>query len=698
MKIVQPALLALVLLGSAANAGHSTEHFRYVSPRPGAKFVARGTTIILRPETQLASGVSAFASIEVQGSISGSHAGEWVTAGHGTTFIFRPREVFAPGETVFVRVPVEGGKHDTFTFDFTISPKTADLERCLIEPCEAGCGDGGPLGNTRNQPTLTAPCAGVTLPEFFPGLTVTISDNPAPGYVLVGPKLSTYAPPYYAVMLDNTGVPAFFRELPRPAADFKKHASVGLYSCLQGGSLGEFVVLDENFEFVDAFHEENGYSILDGHDFQIAPNGNVLIAIQDWQQVDMSQIVPGGHPNATVVGFVMQEQDAAHQVVFEWRSWDHFEITDATGIDFTASFIDYVHFNAFEYDTDGNILISCREMCEITKIDRQTGEIVWRMGGSQNEFTLVGDTRWFERQHSIRRTPAGTITIFDNGSLDPPWESRAVEYELDEVGKVATLVWEFRHDPPLFAGHGSNVQRLPNGNTMINWTPRRLVTEVRSDGTKAFEMVFDEHQTYRAFRFEWDGVAARPELWYEAAPTEVILHFAKFGDPDVSQFNIYRGASPEPTTCVGSTTGNSYVLPVTWPETVYVRVTAVDSTGMNESPYSNEQEIIVPAPVDAPVVESFEPRPLLRQNYPNPFDPFTTISFALAERSLVDLSVYDVQGRLVSRLIHGMMNQGVNEVIWDGTDSRGGQAGSGLYFYRLEAGGREVNKKMVLLR
>jgi hypothetical protein len=211
-------------------------------------------------------------------------------------------------------------------------------------------------------------------------------------------------------------------------------------------------------------------------------------------------------------------------------------------------------------------------------------------------------------------------------------------------------------------------------------------------------MIFDEHVTYRAFRFEWDGPAARPELWYEATATEVTLHFAKFGDPGVAQFYIYRGASPEPTTRVGSTTENWFLLPVAWPETLYVRVTAVDSTGMNESPYSNEQKIIVPDPVDAPVVASTGPRIALHQNHPNPFAPFTTISFMLCERELVDLSVYDVRGRLVRRLVHDVRIQGLNEVVWDGTDGWGRQAGTGVYFYQLKAGGQEANKKMTLLR
>ena len=79
-----------------------------------------------------------------------------------------------------------------------------------------------------------------------------------------------------------------------------------------------------------------------------------------------------------VVGLIIEEQDENKNVVFQWRSWDHFKITDATyDIDLTDSVVDYVHGNAIEVDDDGNLLISSRHMDEVTKIDRQTGEIIW---------------------------------------------------------------------------------------------------------------------------------------------------------------------------------------------------------------------------------------------------------------------------------------------------------------------------------
>jgi hypothetical protein len=289
------------------------------------------------------------------------------------------------------------------------------------------------------------------------------------------------------------------------------------------------------------------------------------------------------------------------------------------------------------------------------------------------------------------------VTVFDNGNLSTPVESRAVEYDIDENARVATMVWEFRNDPPRHAPFGSNVQRLANGNTMIDWVPLGIVTEVRSDGTKAFEMVFDQHYSYRGYRFGWTGAAARPELWHFATPTQVTLYFEKFGDPDVASYNVYRGSLPNPTTPVGSTTGNTFLLSVTPLERLYVRVTAEDSTG-TESPYSNQLTIDVPTAVTAPLIGGSGSAIALSQNRPNPFSPSTSISFVLDARGPADLSIYDLHGRLVRTLVHGVLAPGPNQVLWDGRDSKGRPAGSGLYFYRLRVGQEERTRRMVLLR
>jgi hypothetical protein len=88
----------------------------------------------------------------------------------------------------------------------------------------------------------------------------------------------------------------------------------------------------------------------------------------------------------------------------------------------------------------------------------------------------------------------------------------------------------------------------------------------------------------------------------------------------------------------------------------------------------------------------------LGQNFPNPFNPTTTISFSIAERARVNLSVYDLSGGLVRTLVDDVLSAGVKETVWDGRDARGNPVSSGVYFYRLKAGDKVMTKKMVLLK
>lgn len=232
----------------------------------------------------------------------------------------------------------------------------------------------------------------------------------------------------------------------------------------------------------------------------------------------MSVIVPGGNPAASVTGLILQELDPAKNVVFQWSSWDHFAITDATHQNLTGAVIDYVHANAFEWDTDGHILLSSRHMDEITKINRQTGEIIWRLGGRNNQFTFLNDTLRFSHQHDVRRLPNGNITLFDNGNFHVPQFSRVVEYRLDETLMTAELVWEYRHTPDIYAFATGNAQRLPNGNTLISWGTTNRIMEVRPDGSKALDIILSsDFRTYRAHRFPWSTVPVAESAGLPAA-------------------------------------------------------------------------------------------------------------------------------------------------------------------------------------
>ncbi len=88
----------------------------------------------------------------------------------------------------------------------------------------------------------------------------------------------------------------------------------------------------------------------------------------------------------------------------------------------------------------------------------------------------------------------------------------------------------------------------------------------------------------------------------------------------------------------------------------------------------------------------------LAQNYPNPFNPNTTIRYELPGDCHVRLAIYDVAGRLVRVLVDEQRTGGVHDVMWSGTDSGGSAVASGIYFYRLDAAGTVITKKMALLR
>jgi hypothetical protein len=88
----------------------------------------------------------------------------------------------------------------------------------------------------------------------------------------------------------------------------------------------------------------------------------------------------------------------------------------------------------------------------------------------------------------------------------------------------------------------------------------------------------------------------------------------------------------------------------------------------------------------------------LYDSYPNPFNPATTIEYAIAADSYVDLSIFNVKGELVRNLVGEFKQKNRYSAVWDGKDSFGKPVGSGVYFYRLKAGDVVKSNKMVLLR
>lgn len=512
------ALLALVVL--APTSGAQTPHvpgYAYLSPMPGARMVSPSNNVIVRSETAVNAATMRPGDLSVTGSVSGAHAGALVLSDDGKTMVFTPDEPFTLGEHVVVKYRgavqmARGRSLPPLTFEFTVTTTDPNGRRPdPLQPMyEEMPGLREAVEAAPESPLPRSDAATVCgLPADYPDIQVTMSYHPAPGEVFIAP----FGQPGgrgHLVVLDPNGEPVFYRSTPRLAYDFKMQPN-GLLTYFTVPNV--YYGLDSTCTIVDTFSTGNGY-VPDGHDLQLLPDGHFLIMAYDYQYVDMSLVVPGGDPDAEVIGLIVQELDAAKNVVFQWRSWDHFQITDMIecGQRLTNPVVDYVHGNALELDTDGNILLSSRHLSEITKIDRMTGDVIWRMGlrAKNNEFTFVKDDEGFSFQHDIRRLPNGHITIFDNDncSYSPTPRSRALEYELDETNKVAALVWEYRNTPDVDAPAMGNVQRLPDGGTMIGWgvtfTDPKL-TEIHADGSKALEVGFNDPNlwSYRSFKYPW---------------------------------------------------------------------------------------------------------------------------------------------------------------------------------------------------
>jgi len=110
--------------------------------------------------------------------------------------------------------------------------------------------------------------------------------------------------------------------------------------------------------------------------------------------------------------------------------------------------------------------------------------------------------------------------------------------------------------------------------------------------------------------------------------------------------------------------------------------------GCFESPgyTSNNDNTIVPS------------NDLLLSNYPNPFNSSTTLSYGISKDGLVILNIYNIKGQLVTKLVSNPQKKGAYKVIWNGTDQTGKKVSAGLYFSRLEANGKTLTSKMLMLK
>ena len=138
-----------------------------------------------------------------------------------------------------------------------------------------------------------------------------------------------------------------------------------------------------------------------------------------------------------------------------------------------------------------------------------------------------------------------------------------------------------------------------------------------------------------------------------------------------------------------SHTDTDYVLD----QTNYYRLAAVDHAG-NMSEYSGVVEATILSTHGDLIPDVYA----LHQNYPNPFNPVTTLRYDLPEDAMVNITIYDMMGRMVKTLVNSKQAAGYKSIKWNATSDRNEPVSAGLYLYTIDAGGFRETRKMVLLK
>jgi hypothetical protein len=438
------------------------------------------------------------------------------------------------------------------------------------------------------QASKTAPTthAFVTRPDLKPPLIATMATGPA---VANGLILITANGP---LIVDNNGSPIWY--LPAPAGKSVSDLKVQEYQgkpvltwwegnvMSPGFGRGEHILMDMQYQELARIQAGNGQQA-DLHELVLTPEGTALLTAFQPVAADLS--AQGGSAKGMVFDCLVQEVDlTSGRVIFEWHSRDHVATTESyspapkTG---TTAY-DYFHINSIEVGPDRNLLISARNTWALYKLQRQTGAVLWRLGGKQGDFKLGSGVK-FSWQHDARWRPDGSLTLFDDAAspTEEP-QSRGLQLLVDESLKTAALKQQFTHPGGLLATSQGNMQRLDDGHLLVGWGALPYFSEFTATGEMIFDGKLATNQSYRAFRFSWSGKpTTTPTVVGRRAGSGSLQLFTSWnGATEVAQWEVHAGANVAALSrvAVAARTGFETTISVA-SSGPFVAVHALDSAG-----------------------------------------------------------------------------------------------------------------------
>jgi len=331
-----------------------------------------------------------------------------------------------------------------------------------------------------------------SLPADLPAYSASGSD-PSPGYVV-------FAAGRYGLAIDNGGRVVWYHAFPSgPGLNFQPQPN-GRYAARplppDPATLARWVEIDPLGNETRTFGCARGLQPR-FHDMIANPDGDYWLMCDETRAMDLSAF--GGSEQAEVTGTVVQHLSAGGGLLFEWSAFDHFAITDLEPAARTGTEVNWTHGNALDLDADGSLLVSFRSLNEVTKIDVMTGSVLWRMGGLRNGFTFLDSpTPAFARQHGVRVTGAGQLTLLDNSG--DAAATRAERYTYDAGAGTARLVASYGPADAVTARLGGTTQALPGGRTLVAFGDGRRVQEYDAAGDVVWEIGGDPGYVFRAER------------------------------------------------------------------------------------------------------------------------------------------------------------------------------------------------------
>ncbi|GAB3451296.1 arylsulfotransferase family protein [Actinophytocola sediminis] len=437
----------------------------------------------------------------------------------------------------------------------------------------------GPPASPRSYPLVSRP--DLEPPRVSVHTAVAGLD---PGYVFLMTRFGEREPgetQAYAMVVDRAGELVWTRRF-EDDGTFPNDLEVQTYlgepvltywrgsSPERGWGNGEYVLLDSSYREIATVRAGNGYQA-DFHDLVITDRGTAYLLAY-----------PTVRGNPAVREGVLQEVDiATGRVLFEWHSIDHIGLEEsvAAAPDKRGEAFDYFHANSVDEAPDGDLLVSARHTSALYRIDRETGEVVWRMGGTHSDFTL-GPGVEFHWQHDARWQPDGRISLLDNASnLDstgPP--SRALTLAVDESAETVRVVAAHANPDGVTSGSQANHQLLPTGTSLVGWGSRPAFTAFADSGAVLLHASLPADTfSYRALLADWTATPAEPPM---AAVRESTVYASWNGATEVSRWRVLSGQRPDRLTPARARPRSGFETALDLPPgAAYVAVEAMDRDG-----------------------------------------------------------------------------------------------------------------------